>query len=346
MNFIFLLIGLLLVIVLFQIFRSSEILGVATKKVSKSFEDSNNRYNAILGVIFLIGLIFSIFWYAIKEYKNYNLPIASEHAPGIELIFWVTMAITMSVFIVTQIVMFYFGYKYQYNEDRVAEYYPENNKLEIIWTIIPAIVMTVLIGWGLYKWNEVTGPAPADSEVIELVGYQFAWASRYPGDDNKLGSYNYKLTDVENIVGIDFSDSASLDDFMPREIHIPKGKPVLLKIRARDVIHSVYLPYFRAQMNAVPGMPTQLWFIPTKTTQEMREEMGNDNFNYEIICNKICGRAHFSMKQNLIVEEEWEYIKWKKSQDSWIKKNPDYFANFLKNNAKDLAVLNNDYESN
>ena len=165
-------------------------------------------------------------------------------------------------------------------------------------------------------------------------------------DDNKLGSYNYKLTDVENIVGIDFSDSASLDDFMPREIHIPKGKPVLLKIRARDVIHSVYLPYFRAQMNAVPGMPTQLWFIPTKTTQEMREEMGNDNFNYEIICNKICGRAHFSMKQNLIVEEEWEYIKWKKSQDSWIKKNPDYFANFLKNNANDLAVLNNDYESN
>ena len=346
MNFIFLLIGLLLVIVLFQIFRSSEILGIATKKTSKLFEDSNNKYNAVLGVIFLIGLIFSIFWYAIKEYKNYNLPIASEHAPGIELIFWVTMAITMSVFIVTQIVMFYFGYKYQYQEDRIAEYYPDNNKLEIIWTIIPAIVLTVLIGWGLYKWNEVTGPAPADSEVIELVGYQFAWASRYPGDDNKLGSYNYKLTDVENIVGIDFSDSASLDDFMPREIHIPKGKPVLLKIRARDVIHSVYLPYFRAQMNAVPGMPTQLWFIPTKTTQEMREEMGNDNFNYEIICNKICGRAHFSMKQNLIVEEEWEYIKWKKSQDSWIKKNPDYFANFLKNNANDLAVLNNDYESN
>ena len=222
----------------------------------------------------------------------------------------------------------------------------DNNKLEIIWTIIPAIVMTVLIGWGLYKWNEITGPAPADSEVIEIVGYQFAWASRYPGDDSKLGSYNYKLIDFENIVGIDFSDSASLDDFMPREIHIPKGKPVLLKIRARDVIHSVYLPYFRAQMNAVPGMPTQLWFIPTKTTQEMREEMGNDNFNYEIICNKICGRAHFSMKQNLIVVEEWEYIKWKKSQDSWIKKNPDYFANFLKNNANDLAVLNNDYESN
>ena len=111
MNFIFLLIGLLLVIVLFQIFRSSEILGVATKKVSKSFEDSNNRYNAILGVIFLIGLIFSIFWYAIKEYKHYNLPIASEHAPGIELIFWVTMAITMSVFIVTQIVMFYFFFQ-------------------------------------------------------------------------------------------------------------------------------------------------------------------------------------------------------------------------------------------
>ena len=127
---------------------------------------------------------------------------------------------------------------------------------------------------------------------------------------------------------------------MPREIHIPKGKPVLFKIRARDVIHSVYLPYMRSQMNAVPGMPTQMWFIPTKTTAEMREETGNENFNYEIVCNKICGRAHFSMKHTVIVEEEWEYIKWKNSQKSWIEKNPDYYANFVKNNSTDIAVLN------
>ena len=235
---------------------------------------------------------------------------------------------------------FYFGYKYRFNKQRKAHFYPDNHRLEVIWTVIPAIVLVVLIGWGLVKWNKIMGPAPEDAEVIEVVGYQFAWSSRYPGPDNKLGNSNYKLIDVDNIVGIDFSDSSALDDFMPREIHIPKGKPVLFKIRARDVIHSVYLPYMRSQMNAVPGMPTQMWFIPTKTTAEMREETGNENFNYEIVCNKICGRAHFSMKHTVIVEEEWEYIKWKNSQKSWIEKNPDYYANFVKNNSTDIAVLN------
>ena len=346
MNGIFLLVGFLLIVVLFQIFRSNEILSAATKKISKSFEDTTNSINAILGVIFLFTFFIGIFWYSIKEFDNYYLPIASEHAPDIEFLFWVTTAITFVVFLITQIIMFYFGYKYRFKENRKAHYYPENHKLEIIWTVIPAIVLTVLVGWGLVKWNQIMSPAPENAEVIEVVGYQFAWASRYPGPDNKLGSYNYKLTDVENIVGIDFSDSSSLDDFMPREIHIPKGKPVLFKIRARDVIHSVYMPYFRTQMNAVPGMPTQLWFVPTKTTAEMREETGNENFNYEIVCNKICGRAHFSMKHIVIVDEEWDYNKWKNSQDSWIKKNPDYFANFLKNKANDLAVLNKDYGSN
>ena len=206
--------------------------------------------------------------------------------------------------------------------------------------MIPAIVLVGLIGWGLVKWNKIMGPPPEDAEVIEVVGYQFAWASRYPGPDNELGNSNYKLIDVDNIVGIDFSDSSSLDDFMPREIHIPKVKPVLFKIRARDVIHSVYLPYMRSQMNAVPGMPTQMWFVPSKTTEEMRAETGNENFNYEIVCNKICGRAHFSMKHTVVVVEEWEYIKWKNSQKSWIEKNPDYYSNFVKNNSTDVAVLN------
>jgi cytochrome c oxidase subunit 2 len=266
--------------------------------------------------------------------------MASKHATEVELLFWVTMAVTFTVFIVTQVIMFYFGYKYRYKKERKAYFYPENHKLEIVWTVIPAIVLVGLIGWGLVKWNNIMGPAPKDAEVIEIVGYQFAWASRYPGPDNELGNANYKLIDVENIVGIDFTDSSSLDDFMPREIHIPKGKPVLFKIKARDVIHSVYLPYMRSQMNAVPGMPTQMWFIPTKTTAEMREETGNENFNFEIVCNKICGRAHFSMKHTVIVEEEWEYIKWKNEQKSWIEKNPDYYADFIKNNSTDVATLN------
>ena len=126
---------------------------------------------------------------------------------------------------------------------------------------------------------------------------------------------------------------------MPREIHIPKGKPVLFKVRSRDVIHSVYLPHMRSQMNAVPGMPTQFWFIPTKTTEEIREETGNPDYNYEILCNKICGRAHFSMKQTLIVEEESEYNKLKDLQKPWIEKNPEYLTKIVQINSQDLSLL-------
>ena len=338
MNLIIGIILFLSLAVVFLLFRSTEILSVAKKKIATSFEDSNNSFNAISGVVFMFLSFAVIFWYSYDQFENYFLPMASKHAPEVELLFWVTMAVTFTVFIITQVVMFYFGYRYK--KERKAYYYPENHKLEIVWTVIPAIVLVGLIGWGLVKWNNIMGPPPKDAEVIEIMGYQFAWASRYPGPDNELGDANYKLIDVDNIVGIDFTDSSSLDDFMPREIHIPKGKPVLFKIKARDVIHSVYLPYMRSQMNAVPGMPTQMWFIPTKTTAEMREETGNENFNFEIVCNKICGRAHFSMKHTVIVEEEWEYIKWKNEQKSWIEKNPDYYANFVKNNSTDVAVLN------
>ena len=340
MNLIIGIILFLSLAVVFLLFRSTEILSVAKKKIATSFEDSNNSFNAISGVVFMFLSFAVIFWYSYDQFENYFLPMASKHAPEVELLFWVTMAVTFTVFIITQVVMFYFGYRYRYKKERKAYFYPENHKLEIVWTVIPAIVLVGLIGWGLVKWNNIMGPPPKDAEVIEIMGYQFAWASRYPGPDNELGDANYKLIDVDNIVGIDFTDSSSLDDFMPREIHIPKGKPVLFKIKARDVIHSVYLPYMRSQMNAVPGMPTQMWFIPTKTTAEMREETGNENFNFEIVCNKICGRAHFSMKQTVIVEVEWEYLKWKTEQKAWIEKNPDYYANFIKNNSTDVAVLN------
>ena len=340
MNLILLISAVLFLLIIFQLFRSSELLAITDKeKKASSFNDKLNNLNAIGGIIFLLLLIVGLVWYSVAEYDNYVLPIASEHGYVTERLFWVTTAVTAFVFIVTQIVMFYFAYKYKFSESRKAQFYPENIKLELIWTIIPAIVLTVLIGWGLIVWGEITGPPPEDAEVIEVVGYQFAWASRYPGKDNKLGSYNYKLIDVDNIVGIDFTDSSSFDDFMPREIHVPKGKPVLFKIRSRDVIHSVYMPYMRSQMNAVPGMPTQFWFVPTKTTEEIREETGNPDFNYEILCNKICGRAHFSMKHTVVVLEEYEYLEWKKSQKPWIEKNPEYLSKIQeKNNFQKLSL--------
>ncbi|NJM26796.1 MAG: hypothetical protein HC859_16305, partial [Bacteroidia bacterium] len=119
----------------------------------------------------------------------------------------------------------------------------------------------------------------------------------------------------------------SFDDFKSLELHLPKGKEILLKIRAKDVLHSVFLPHFRVKMDAVPGMPTQFKFIATKSTEDMRAETGNPNFNYELACTEICGRGHFSMRMVVVVEEEAAYEKWKASQEAWLKQNPDELKN-------------------
>ena len=129
---------------------------------------------------------------------------------------------------------------------------------------------------------------------------------------------------ASNEFGIDFKDSASYDDFMPTELFIPKGHPVLLRIRARDVLHSVFAPHFRLKMDAVPGMPTKFWFIPTKTTSQIREEVGNPEFNYEIACTEVCGRGHFAMRFIIKVVEQDEYDVWYAEQKSFVEQNKEY----------------------
>jgi len=255
------------------------------------------------------------------------------------------MWITGFVFILTQILLFGFAYKYQHNKDRKADFYPHNNTLEIIWTAVPAVVLAVLVLSGWKAWSDITDKAPDDAEVIEVMGYQYAWAVRYGGSDKKLGDYDYKKIDATNQLGIDFSDKASFDDFIPRELHVPKGKPVLLNIRARDVIHSVYAPHFRLQMNAVPGMPTRFWFVPTKTTAEMRKETGNEDFDYELVCNKICGKGHFAMRYVIVVDEPEEYAKWYASQEPWLKQNADYLSS-VPENLQEVARIAAGLENN
>lgn len=318
---------ILIIAILFAIFRAYSLVQIIKDKNKKEDDlGKSNNINAFLFIVFLIAGFGTMFWYSISEFDKYTVPVASEHGEITFVMFWITMAITMFVIVGTHVVMFYFAYKYKYNKNHVAHYYPHNNMLEMIWTIIPAIVLTLLIFSGWKSWVNITGPAPAEAEVLEIVGYQYAWASRYPGKDKKLGKFNYQLIDDENRLGIDFSDPFSKDDFFPREIHIPKGKPVLFKIRARDVIHSVYAPHFRLQMNAVPGMPTKFWFVPTKSTADMREETKNPDFQYELVCNKICGKGHFAMRYIIIVEEPDEYEQWYISQESWLSKNPDYLT--------------------
>lgn len=337
-QFIIVLGVLLLLIILYTLFRISRLVSVV-KGSDKKVATTSNKVNAALFLVFLFGGFGLFFWYSWTYFDDYTLPVASDHGVWTDTLFWVTMAVTGVVFLITNILLFWFSFVYQHKEGGRAKFYPDNTKLELLWTIVPAIVLAGLVFTGLKAWNDITSEAAEDAEVVEIMGYQFAWGVRYPGvKDNTLGDYDYMLIDAVNQFGMDLKDKNSYDDFMPIEMHIPKGKEVLLKIRARDVLHSVFLPHFRVKMDAVPGMPTHFKFTATKSTQEMRDELNDQEFDYFITCTEICGKGHFSMKMRLVVDEPAAYEKWKSEQPTWLKLNPDYLSQVPEQN-RELARI-------
>lgn len=334
--------AVLVLIIIVMIFRVYTLVNVV-RGVDKERVSSNNKINAYLFMAFLIGGTALFFWYSYARYDEYVLPVASAHGVEYESIFWITTAVTVIVFILTHVLLFYFPFRYRFKKDAKALFYPDNTKLEIAWTIIPAIVLSILVFSGWRVWSDITDKAPDNAEVVEIMGYQFAWAVRYPGADNQLGNYDFRLIDADNQFGMDFTDRSSFDDFTPLQIHVPKGEPVLFKIRSRDVLHSVYVPHFRLKMDAVPGMPTRFWFTPTKTTAEMREELQDPEFNYELACAEVCGNAHFSMRYIIVVDEPEDYRAWYAEQQSWLSLNPDYLAK-VPAELKELAVITSGLE--
>jgi cytochrome c oxidase subunit 2 len=315
----------LIVAILVVIFRLQVLSAVLKGRYEKRVGISNDINALLFVIVFVVGV--GAFWYSYQQASVFFLPApSSEHGVRTDELFWVTMAILVAAFLVTNALLYIFPFFYKYKEDRKAYFYPDNHRLEMIWTIIPAVVMAGLVVFGYKEWTAITSPAPKNAEVIEIMGKQFAWQVRYPGKDGVLGNYNYRNIDAVNEFGIDMNDSASYDDFIPRELHLPKGKPVLLNIRARDVIHSVFLPHFRVKMDAVPGMPTHFWFVPTKTTSEMRIETGNAKFNYELACTEVCGRGHYAMRFLVVVDEPADYEKWKAEQETFASLNRDYAA--------------------
>ena len=330
--------GILLVLVLLLVvfgllFRLQVLTSIFSGSSTRELGTSN-RVNGVLMLIFMVvgGAAFA--WSFGDNFDKMNPPIASVHGHATERMFWTTMIIIGIVFVLTQIALFVYSYKYQHKEGRRAYFFPHNNKIEIIWTVIPAIVMAGLVFAGWKEWSRITAEAPKNSVVLEVMGKQFNWLVRYPGRDMKLGVVNYRLIDATNEFGFDLTDKKGLDDFVAGEVHVPKGHPVELKIRSRDVLHAVYMPHFRVQMYAVPGMPTKFWFIPTKTTDEMRAQLGKPDFNYELACNQICGRGHFAMKLNIIVDEPEDYVAWYSQQKSFSEQNPDVLASFKQKEEK------------
>ena len=322
-EFLMIALGALVFVVIFQIAKASEYVSVLKG------EDKTRKQNNKINAFFLLGfLIFGLIgvWYCNELYYGKTLfPQGSASVEGekLDLMFMITVAITGVVFVLTQVLLFWFCFKYQQKDDRKAFYFPHNTKLELIWTTVPAIFLTVLVVFGLKYWFKITGDAPKNSIVVEITGHQFAWEFRYPGADKTLGKTNFKLYTAKNNLGVDFADPASLDDIhVITTMHVPVGVPVKMVIHSQDVIHDVGLPHFRLKMDAVPGIPTTQWFTPKITTADMKKKTGNPDFNFEISCDQLCGASHYAMRGVIVVETMEEYKKWLAEQK------PEYYTLF------------------
>jgi cytochrome c oxidase subunit II len=315
---------------------------LASSLKGKKQEEITEKDNRLMSRI-MLAFLFALFLFVIYNLKSYGSRLlpesASVHGVTLDWLFDVNMAIIWIVFVITHILLFTFAFKYYGRKNNVATYFPHNNKLELIWTVIPAIVLAFIVIYGIKTWNHITADPDPNSMVVELYAKQFDWTARYAGKDNKLGETDYKLITATNDLGMDTLNKEGLDDIIVKnEFHIPIGKEVEFKFRSRDVIHSAYFPHFRAQMNCVPGMVTELHFTPTITTADMRKkpevikliaginevrkERGEKpyEFDYVLLCNKICGNSHYNMQITVVVDTQEDYDKWMKAQVE--KKNP------------------------
>lgn len=330
----------LLAVALWQLTKIFDLtqVGSSSDDSQVASDNDNNIQGYILFGFLAFIYIFTI--YGLLKWGNLALHTpASEHGGLVDSLMNITWVLIFTVQVITQGLLYWFSFKYKGNKDKKALFFADSNKLEAIWSIIPSVVLACLILYGLYAWNNIMF-VDKDEDVIEIELYaqQFKWTARYAGQDNVLGKANVRLIEGINTLGVDMSDPNSQDDIVVSELHIPKGKKVHFKMRSQDVLHSAYMPHFRAQMNCVPGMVTEFAFVPTYTTAEYRElpfmveKVANINklraeksaelvtkggtaldpytFDYLLLCNKICGASHYNMQMKVVVDTPEDYKKW------------------------------------
>ncbi|MCC9063147.1 cytochrome c oxidase subunit II [Flavobacterium piscisymbiosum] len=330
----------LLAIALWQLTKIFDLTQVGSSSDDSQVASDND--NNIQGYIMFgfLAFIYIFTIYGLLKWGNLALHTpASEHGLLVDNLMNITWVLIFVVQFITQGLLYWFSFKNRGHKDKKALFFADSNKLEAIWSIIPSVVLACLILYGLYAWNNIMF-VDKDEDVIEIELYaqQFKWTARYAGQDNVLGKANVRLIEGVNTLGVDMSDKNSTDDIVVSELHIPKGKKIHFKMRSQDVLHSAYMPHFRAQMNCVPGMVTEFAFIPTYTTAEYRElpfmveKVANINklraeksielvakggtaldpytFDYLLLCNKICGASHYNMQMKVVVDTPEDYKKW------------------------------------
>ena len=336
-----------LVLVAISIWQITKIFELSqSKKVNTQVaDDGDNQWNGQLMFAFMI-FIYAITLFSFWKWGDVMLPSSSSEYDNL---LWISFAIIFFTQTITQGLLHYFAYKYRGEKGKKALFYADNDRLEAIWTIIPVIVLAGLILYGLYTWTDImTVEENEEALVVELYAQQFNWKARYAGEDGVLGDANVRFLqdfDGKNLVGIDATDPNGFDDVVVQELHLPAGREVIFKMRSQDVLHSAFMPHFRAQMNCVPGMITEFAFTPTVTTEEIRQtdamkakvkkinrirrEKSQDLlakgeeplepyvFDYLLLCNKICGASHYNMQMKIIVETPQEFEKWISDQQTF-----------------------------
>ncbi len=255
---------------------------------------------ALTLVILAVGsVIFHIWspWWSTEIASNW-----SSIDFAIDVTFWITGV----AYVIVILFMAYCVYRYRYRDDRRAEYEPENNKLEWWLTWITTAGVVGLLTPGLLAWNDFV-TVPKDAISYEVVGKQWEWNYRLPGEDGKLGTTHVKLISDDNPFGINPKDPNGKDDILIEgdDLHLPKGQPIKMVLRSLDVLHDFYVPEFRAKMDLVPGMVTFFWLTPTRTG------------TYDILCAELCGVGHHAMRGTVIVDDDKAFKKWLGEQETF-----------------------------
>ena len=386
-KFVTILVIVLGVLAVAQLVRLYELSSKLRNRREEDITNRDNRLNANLMLSFMI-LFYAGFIYLMSHYGwTGRGEAASKHGVETDWLLNLNFVIIIAVFFLTNTLLFGFAWKYVRKPGVKAYFYPHNNKLEMLWTVVPAVVLAVIIILGLKTWNDVTGVSSKEAIRIELFSKQFDWTARYSGQDNMLGKFDYKLTTQENelalltsealdsailymelgkndgsVLGIKLLedklnnpknmfipedrekmeadldrktrllrllyqikarhdkklDALAYDDIIQKDtLHLLVNQEYEMNFRSKDVIHSAYFPHFRSQINTVPGATTRLKLTPTITTKEMKVKKNDPKFNYVLMCNKICGGAHYKMKMIVVVDSPAQYKAWLSSKSTF-----------------------------
>ena len=382
MNLFILLVLVLAIIAIAQLTKVYDLSRSLRNTREEEITAADNRLNANAWIVWMIAFFAGTIYLYVK-YGDYLPESASEHGVAVDKLMSVNIWMITIVFFIVNYFLFTFANKYRFNPARRAKFFAHDNRLEMIWTLVPGVTMAFIIVYGLITWNNMTGAASPEAMQIELYSKQFDWTARYPGENKVFGAADFNLIGTTNGLGLvteegvaaklaeidhnitetekaiangvaegtmpdsykesledqlyklkrhkqrilDLKENelngisqwkAGADDKLVKgEFHIPVGQEIEFVFRSQDVIHSAYMPHFRAQMNTVPGVPTRFKMKPTITTAEMRQKLGNDKFDYILLCNKVCGAAHFNMKMTVVVDTPEDYAAWLAEQKTF-----------------------------